>query len=165
MSELTDWKAAPPRTVPEGTCSVTTVYRVPFFDTDAMGVVHHSNYLRYLELARVQYLQTYDDPYTRYVEQGVHVAVTGVEASFHRAARFDEILEISCWLVWIKRVSLRFDYVITCDGALVLSALTRHAAIDLNGRATRLPPQNRARLAALIASQPQEQTKSPWAGA
>ena len=37
---------------------VKTLYRVKFFDTDVMGVVHHSNYIRWFETGRVEFLRT-----------------------------------------------------------------------------------------------------------
>ena len=40
---------------------------MPFYETDAMGVVHHSNFVRYLELARVAWLDAHDRPYVEYV--------------------------------------------------------------------------------------------------
>ena len=36
--------------------ATTIMHRVPFFETDAMGIVHHANYVRYLELARVAWM-------------------------------------------------------------------------------------------------------------
>ena len=63
--------------IPERARTSRIDYRVPFYDTDAMAVVHHANYVRYLELARVRFLAEHDEPYTRYVEQGYHVVRVG----------------------------------------------------------------------------------------
>ena len=41
--------------IPSGAQTSSIDYRVPFYDTDAMGIVHHANYVRYLELARVAF--------------------------------------------------------------------------------------------------------------
>ena len=49
--------------------------RVRFAETDAMGIVHHSNYLLYLEEARVAYLRSLDRPYTEMRRDGVDHAV------------------------------------------------------------------------------------------
>jgi acyl-CoA thioester hydrolase len=128
---------------PDGVATANVDYRVPFFDTDAMGIVHHANYVRYLELSRVEFLRQHDEPYQRYVEQGFHVAVIRVETHYHRSLRFDDVVRITCWLDWVKGVSLGFRYVLTCDGQLVLSASTDHAVVDMQGRPHRMPPERR----------------------
>ena len=42
--------------LPSGAPMSSVQYRVPFYDTDAMAIVHHANYVRYLELVRVRFL-------------------------------------------------------------------------------------------------------------
>jgi acyl-CoA thioester hydrolase len=126
-------------------------YRVPFYDTDAMGVVHHSNYVRYLELGRVRFLDQHDEPYIRYVEKGLHVVVTRVDLRLKRATRFDETLTVTCWIERVRHASLTFGYQIHCDEALTALAQTEHAVIDLQSKPVRIPEANRARLLALAA--------------
>ena len=124
--------------------SVTVAYRIPFYDTDAMGVVHHANYLRYLELARTYFLERFDRPYTEYMEEGVHAAVTRVDARYLQAIRFNDDIRITCWLEWVKTVKLCFHYRLHKDGQLVASALTEHVMINGEGKAIRLSKQWRS---------------------
>jgi len=126
-------------------------YRVPFYDTDAMGVVHHANYVRYLELARVAWLDQHDRPYRDYIAEDRQLATTHIELDYHRAARFDDRIAISVWLEWVRRASLRMAYEIACDDALLVSAATEHCAVDHQGRARRIPPERRASLGPLAA--------------
>ncbi len=128
---------------PKSAATATLDYRVPFFDTDAMGIVHHANYVRYLELSRVEFLRQHDEPYQRYVEQGLHVAVIRVETHYHRSLRFDEVVRVTCWLDWVKGVSLGFRYVLHCDDQVVLTASTDHAVVDLQGRPRPMPSERR----------------------
>ncbi|CAN5644636.1 hypothetical protein BH10BDE1_BH10BDE1_11780 [soil metagenome] len=65
-------------------------YRVQFYDTDAMGVVHHSNYVRIMEVARVEWmrelgLMKFHIPYGAQV-----LGVTRLNVSFLKPARFDD---------------------------------------------------------------------------
>jgi acyl-CoA thioester hydrolase len=46
-------------------------HRVGFCETDAMGIVHHSNYLRFFENARVVWLETHDKSYPGWIEMGL----------------------------------------------------------------------------------------------
>jgi acyl-CoA thioester hydrolase len=121
-------------------------HRVPFFETDAMGVVHHANYVRYLELGRVAWMDQYDEPYRTYVEKDLHFAVTRVDLRCVRSARFDDELDVCTWLEWVKGASLRMAYVVLLGEELIASGATEHAMVDSTGRVRRLPPEIRARL-------------------
>jgi acyl-CoA thioester hydrolase len=127
---------------------IATTYRhtVAFYETDAMGVVHHSNYVRFLELARVQFMAEYDRPYLEYVAEGYHMPVTRIAVAYKKACRFADAIDITCWLAWARHASLGFAYRLTVLGQLVCTGESDHAVIDHAGRATRLPPDMRARM-------------------
>src|SRR5262249_22450075 len=116
-----------PSVPPAGVATSTVVYRVPFYDTAAMQIVHHARYVHYLELARIAFLDEHDRPYREYVAEGLHYAVTGLQLEYQMAARFDDRLEVTCWLDWLKRVSLQIGYVIRRGDDLIAAATTEHA--------------------------------------
>lgn len=66
--------------------------RVKYYETDRMGIVHHSNYVRFLEEARIDLLRQIGLPYSRMEEAGVYIPVLGVACSYKQPARFDETL-------------------------------------------------------------------------
>ena len=125
-------------------------YRVPFYDTDAMAIVHHANYVRYLELARVRFLHEHDQPYLRYVEQGFHVVVTRVDIRLRTPTRFDEELTVTGWLERVRNVSLTFGYQIACGERLTATAVTEHGVVDMQGNVARIPNEHKARLLSLV---------------
>jgi len=120
---------------------------VPFYETDAMGIVHHSNYVRYLELARIQWLDEHDQPYRDYVAEGLHYATTHVEVDYVRPVAYDDVLEIRVWLEEVGGASLRMAYALERSDELVATAATEHALVDLDGRPRRIPRERRERLA------------------
>jgi len=125
-------------------------YRVPVFDTDLMGVVHHANYVRYMELARVVWLDEHDQPYAKYVEQDLHFATTRVELDYHQGARFDDVLTVTVWLDWVRAASIRMACAIADEeGALLASGATEHAVVNGEGRVRRLPRETRDTFLAL----------------
>ena len=75
---------------PEGALTTTVNHRVAFYETDAMGIVHHANYLRFFERARVQWLDEHDQPYRNYMADGMHFATTHVEIDYRGTTRFDD---------------------------------------------------------------------------
>ena len=124
-------------------------HRVAFFETDAMGVVHHSNYIRHLELARIQWLDEHDQPYRVYAEQGPHYATTHMEIEYLRSMGFDDVIEIAVWLDWVRGASMCIDYELTCDGTCVATASTTHAMVDREGRVRRIPKERAENLRGL----------------
>jgi acyl-CoA thioester hydrolase len=137
-------------TIPERTLTSRIDYRVPFYDTDAMGVVHHANYVRYLELSRVGFLREHDEPYQHYVAQGYHVVVTRVDIRLRQPSRFDDLLAVTCWLERVRNASLTFGYQIRCAGELISTALTEHGVVNMQGKVVRMPLDRRARLLAMV---------------
>ncbi|MCE2390871.1 MAG: acyl-CoA thioesterase [Proteobacteria bacterium] len=130
----------------------TLRYRVPFYDTDGMQVVHHANYVRYLELARVHYLEEHGLPYAVFVREGLHFAVTHCEVSYLRAARFDDRLEVTCWLDRVRGATIGLSYRIERAGECVARARTEHGMVDLDGRPRRIPRVQREALAELAST-------------
>ncbi len=130
----------------EGAVITEVTHTVAFYETDAMGFVHHSNHVRFLEHARVRFLAEHDQPYAEYVKQGYHVPVTRVEVHYQRPCRFADEVTIRCWLAWARHASLGFAYQLSVAGEPVGSAATDHAFIRLDGRPCRLPPAMRARI-------------------
>jgi len=132
--------------VPAGATSITMKHRVGFYETDAMGIVHHSNYLRFFENARVVWLETHDKSYPEWLEMGLHLAVTQAHLDYRQSARFDDILEVTTWLEWVRGASLAMAYSIVCRSELLVTGRTEHASINDEGQVRRIPKDDRTRL-------------------
>ena len=117
--------------------------RVRFVETDAMGIVHHSNYLAYLEEARVAYLRHIGHPYTRWREEGLDAPVLESFVQYRRPLRFDDVVEVHVRLADVSRATFQMAYLLTVesDGAPHVRAtgVTVHGC-SRDGRPTRLPP-------------------------
>ena len=144
--------ARPPVDPPPGAALSVRRYTVPFFDTDAMGIVHHANYVRYLELARVTLLGEHDVPYETYLEWDRHFAVTRCEVHYMKPARFADEIEIVSWVTRVGGASLEIGYRLECRGELLALAETEHAMVDGDGKPRRIPRERRESLASLVGS-------------
>ncbi len=100
---------APKKTLPAH-CVTRSVVRVRFCDTDMMGVVHHSNYIKYFELARIEYLRRRGLNYVTWVNMGLHLPVIAVESRYRKPAFLDDLLTIETRLSTLTRVKVGFDY-------------------------------------------------------
>lgn len=103
--------------------------RVAFSDTDAMSVVHHSNYLRYLEEARVAWMRDRGLLNTHFPRTDKVLAVTQFQVWHFRPARFDDALKIR---LQAKRMGLRlrFEYAIYNGDERIAEAFTEHVPVN-----------------------------------
>lgn len=114
-----------------------------------MGIVHHANYVRHLELARIRWLDEHHRPYRDIMVADRHFATTRVEIDYRRPARFDDTLEVLVWLEWVRAASLRMAYRLEIGSDLVAIAATEHAMVDGQGRVRRIPAEDREAMARL----------------
>lgn len=127
-------------TIERGSSRFLHRLRVRFAETDAMGIVHHSSYLLYLEEARVEYLRAVGHPYDGLRSEGIDFAVVGVDVRYLRPLYFDDAVEIDLVLAEAKGASFGIDYTLRRGDEVVARARTTHGAIAANRRPRRLPP-------------------------
>lgn len=138
--------------IPDGAHASTLEHRVSFFETDAMQIVHHSNYIRYFELARVIWLDEWDEPYRHYFEGDIHLATTAIHADYKMSARFDDIIHVTTWLEWVRGASLRMAYSIDRGDEQLVTGWSEHASVSGKGKVRRIPKANRERLSKAMIS-------------
>ena len=129
-----------------------TERRVIFAETDAMRIVYYGNYLKYFEVGRAEFFREFDFPFTRYIEQGLYLAVTQAAVKYHRPARYDDVLIIETCLTRLGRATLEMDYSIfdKVTNALVSTGMTGHALLDDEGRVQRFGQDFRERMKTLV---------------
>ena len=113
--------------------------RVRFAETDAMGIVHHSRYLPYLEEARVEYLRHLGHPYAQLREDGRDYAVLEAFVQYRRPLRFDDIVTVHLLLGTATRTTFQIAYLLTIGESPCATAVTVHGCVTSDGRPTRLP--------------------------
>ena len=115
-------------------------FRVRYAETDAMGIVHHSNYVIWLEMGRVAFLDQLGFPYREVEKRGVLLVVTQVGVKYRRPAVFDDEIILTTRLGALKSRLVRFEYAMErADGALLAEGFTEHIATDLEKRTVPIP--------------------------
>ena len=117
--------------------------RINYYETDRMGVVHHSNYIRFLEEARCQMLDAAHMPYSAFEEQGVMIPVLGVSCNYKHHVTFNDVIEIQPFVKEFNGVLLTMGYHVTNkrNGDVVLVGETKHCFTDINLKPIRLQKQ------------------------
>ena len=115
--------------------------RVRFVETDAMGIVHHSNYLAYFEETRVAFLARVGHPFTEWREAGLESPVLESFVTYRQPLRFDDVITVHLALADVTRATFQMAYLITAGDTAHSTGVTVHGCImAATGRPTRLPP-------------------------
>lgn len=83
-----------------------------FYETDQMGIIHHANYIRWFEEARVDLMDQMGFGYMKAVDSGVDFAVLGVSCQYKSMVRFGDTVEILCELKSIETMRMSLTYTI-----------------------------------------------------
>ena len=104
--------------------------RVYWEDTDAGGVVYHARYLAFMERARSEWMRArgWGQDLLRSRDDLVFV-VRSMEIDFRAPARLDDQLQVSVRLLECRGASMMFSQLIERDGALLVEARVRIAAL------------------------------------
>jgi len=113
--------------------------RVRFSETDAMGIVHHSRYLPYLEEARVEYLRAAGHPYSALRAEGTDIAVLESWVQYRAPLRFDDEVTVHLRLASLTRATFQIAYLLTVADEVRSTAVTVHGCVNADGRAVRMP--------------------------
>lgn len=125
-------------------------FRVRYGETDRMGVVYHAEYLVWCEMGRTEFIRSRGMAYAEMERRGVPLAVAEASLRYHAPARYDDRIRVSTTLARLGSRGLTFEYVV-CNadtGLRLVTASTTLVALDVEGRATTLPPDIRALLRA-----------------
>ncbi|MGC9334141.1 MAG: acyl-CoA thioesterase [Anaerolineae bacterium] len=120
---------------------VESSLRVRYAETDAMGVVYHSNYLVWFEVGRGDYFRELGQDYGQWELRGYLLPVAEAYARYHAPARFGDEITVRTWVEQVRSRSLTLGYeVVRADTRLrLVTGWTRHICTDGNGQACRLP--------------------------
>ncbi|MBR3286657.1 MAG: acyl-CoA thioesterase [Bacteroidales bacterium] len=111
-------------------------HHVNYYETDKMAVTHHSNYIRWMEEARIDFLEQIGFGYRKLEEDGIVSPVIGVTCEYKASTAFGDTVRIDAFVKEFSGVRLVIGYEMrnADTGALVLTGQTRHCFVDGQGR-------------------------------
>lgn len=112
------------------------MHEVQYYETDAMQIVHHSNYIRWFEEARHDYLRKLGFPYDEIEERGIIIPVLSAECQYKAATRFGETVKIVSEPGTFNGLRFSLTYKVYSEDGSVLHAegSTSHCFLDRNMR-------------------------------
>ena len=121
----------------------TTQLRVRYDECDPMGFVHHSIYLRYFEIARIELFRLSGGNYGQLEQAGIFVVVVHVDCRYMAPAKYDDELAIQVKIDKMTQAKIIHSYSISCGGKELVAARVTLAVIDRQGRLQRIPDEIR----------------------
>ena len=106
-----------------------------------MGIVYHTNYIRWFEIGRIELLRKMGITYSEMEKDGFYLPVTRVYCHYHLPAHYDEIVLVETRIAYLKRASIKFTYLIWDESRenLLTEGYTIHACTDRDGKIIRIP--------------------------
>lgn len=115
---------------------------VQYYETDRMGITHHSNYIRWMEEARVDFLEQIGWGYEKLEREGIVSPVTAIDCRYKASTTFPDEVEIRVSVSGFRGVVLKIHYRMTKqDGTEVFEGHSEHCVLDRNGKIVRLGRQ------------------------
>ncbi len=112
---------------------------VQYYETDKMGVTHHSNYIRWMEEARIAFLAENGWEFAKLEEMGIISPVVSVNCKYKTPTVFSEVVAIEVSVEEYKGVKLKLKYIMkNTEGKIVCEAQSEHCFLNEKGRPIRM---------------------------
>ena len=119
--------------------SETPLFSVPpyvrqaqYHETDQMGVIHHANYLKWLEEARIDFLAECGVSYGAMEAEGIVSPIAEVTCRYRQPVRFGDSVQITLWVKRYTGVRLTLGYAVAREDGTVLCAEAETVSCFMN---------------------------------
>lgn len=131
---------------------IEVTFKVRFYETDMMQVVHHTNHLRWFELGRVEYLRNAGIRLLDLIDrEGIVCPIKNISCDYKEPARFDDFIIVQTRMLKMSRAQVTFAYrlIRQSDGVLIAEGTTQNVfTYQESGKVARLSDASYQRLAA-----------------
>lgn len=111
------------------------IHQAQYYETDQMGIIHHSNYIRWMEEARIAYMDAFGFPYKKVEEAGIVSPVLGVTCDYKAMTYFGDRIVIEVKLASFGGVKYEISYVMRDEKTREIKAVgtSRHGYLKKDG--------------------------------
>ena len=107
-------------------------HEVKYYECDGMGITHHSNYVRFMEEARIDFMDQLGFGYDRMEAEGVISPVMAIECEFKHPTTFKDLITIELHVSELSALKLSFDYIMKVGDIVVCTAKSKHCFFENN---------------------------------
>ena len=116
-------------------------HTIQYYETDKMGITNHSNYIRFMEEARIHFLKEAGWSYDKLEEEGVISPVVSVTCDYKKNTTFPDELEIAVAVLEVSPVKFKLGYTMTVSEKVACTATSTHCLLSKDGRPISIPKQ------------------------
>lgn len=114
-------------------------HTVQYYETDKMGITHHSNYVRWMEEARIDFLKQMGWDYARLEKEGIISPTVEISCKYKRSTTFSDDVFILVTIKDFKGDKLILGYSMkNADGTVIAECESIHCFINKDGKPIRL---------------------------
>ncbi|MCR5764305.1 MAG: acyl-CoA thioesterase [Treponema sp.] len=117
------------------------IHKINYYETDKMSITHHSNYIRFMEEARLDFMDQLGWGYDKMEEIGIISPVVSVTCNYKKTTTFPNVLSISVSVAKCSAVKLTLCYTMKCGDDTVCTAESSHCFLDPEGKPVILEKQ------------------------
>ncbi len=124
---------------------VEATLRVRYAETDAMGIVYHTNYIVWFEVGRGEYMHQQGTGYAHVEAQGHYLPVIEVQARYLAPARYGDLVTVRTRVeeARSRQVTFAYEVIMAETGQLLATGQTKHICVDKEGTITTIPQEIR----------------------
>ena len=111
-------------------------HKTQYYETDQMGIIHHSNYIRWFEEARTYMMEQMGMGYDVMEAQGIIIPVLSVRCEYKSMTHFGDRVIIEVKLISFNGIKYALSYVMRDEksGEVRATGTSRHCYLNKNGR-------------------------------
>ena len=114
------------------------LHKVQYYETDQMGITHHSNYIRWMEEARVNFMEQIGWSYDRMEKEGMFSPVLAITCKYKESTTFADEVFINISVQECGPVRMTLAYKMTKGNNIVFSGTSEHCFLNKTGKPIRL---------------------------
>lgn len=108
----------------------TYIHKVKYYECDRMGITHHSNYIRFMEEARVDLMDQLGYGFERMEADGVVSPVMSVSCNYRKSTTFQDEIAVEVRLAKVSTLKFSFTYVGRMNGQVVFTGESTHCLLE-----------------------------------
>ena len=115
-----------------GIMETSVILEVRYAETDMMGIMHHSRYYPWFEVARTEFIKNAGITYSELEKSGILLPLTETGAKYYEGLKYEEKAEVICRLKELSVARCGFFYTVrrVSDGHITTEGFTRHGFVD-----------------------------------
>ena len=105
-------------------------HKINYYETDKMGVTHHSNYVRFMEESRIDFLEKIGWGYDKMEQEGIISPVVSLECNYRNTTTYPDVIEVSVQVLKLSAFKLTFGYIMKVKDKVVFTGKSSHCFLD-----------------------------------